>query len=237
MENNRKKNLASTQAFLPIKEIRENTLIMNDNSLRAVIMVSSVNFSLKSTDERNAIIANYQRFLNSLEYPIQILATSKNLNLESYLSKLEGIRQNQANALMKLQTEEYIKFIRELLQVSNIMEKRFYVVVPYYLEVVEAGKGMLPFGGSTKKTGININDFESYRVHMAQRVDAIVSGLSEMNLRAVQLGTEGLIELLYTTYNPETNREQKIGPLEDFQAPFVQSVGEESQSIKKETEI
>ena len=226
MTNENKKQLASTQAFLPIKEVRENTLIMKDNSLRAVVLVSSINFSLKSEDERNAIIMGYQRFLNSLDHPVQIVSISRKLNLDVYLNKVEALRDSQKSPLIRLQTDEYHKFIKELLEVSNIMEKKFFVVIPYYLEIATASKGALSSLMKPKQVGINLEEFETHRLRLAQRVESVINALTSMNLRAAQLGTGSLIELFYTIYNPETAGTQRIGSLADFSAPYIQSRAE-----------
>jgi hypothetical protein len=136
--NNMKKTKApSTQQFLPIKEIKEGVAVMRDGSIRAVIMVSSVNFALKNEEEKDAIIMSYQGFLNSLNFPVQIVIRSRRLFLDNYLNNLKQILDKQTNELLRLQTAQYVDFINELLEYANIMEKRFFVVVSHYPVVIE----------------------------------------------------------------------------------------------------
>lgn len=148
--NRGNQNLASTQAYLPISEIKEGVVVMRDQSLRSVLIVSSVNFALKSEQEKDAIIASYQSFLNSLNFPVQIVASSKKLHLTNYINSLKTLGQNQTNPLLKIQTEEYSRFIEQLLEVSNIMEKRFYVVVPYFPAGVNVEGGIKDLIGKNK---------------------------------------------------------------------------------------
>lgn len=121
----------STQQYLDIAEIKENTVIMRDSTMRAVIMVSSINFALKSEDEQNAIISSYVSFLNNIDFPLQIVIQSRELNIDGYLEVLQQKEREQTNELLKLQTAEYIQYIKELVAISRIMNKRFYVVVSY----------------------------------------------------------------------------------------------------------
>src|ERR1051326_2055634 len=119
------------QSHMDVSEIRDNTIVLRDGSLRAVIVVSSTNFSLKSGDEQNALIDAYQSFLNALEFPIQILMQSRKLDIHSYLDKLRGVMQQQTSELLRLQTQEYIEYISKLIEFASIMNKTFYVIVPY----------------------------------------------------------------------------------------------------------
>jgi len=121
----------TTQKYLDISEIRDNVLLMKDGTLRSVILVSSLNFALKSEDEQNAIVSSYVSFLNNLEYPLQIIIQSREFKIDSYLETLEQKRKEQTNELLRVQTAEYLSYIRELISLGKIMNKRFYVVVTY----------------------------------------------------------------------------------------------------------
>lgn len=213
---------ASTQQFLPIKEIRDGVVLMKDGSMRAVVMVSSINFALKNEDEKNSIISSYQSFLNSLSYPIQIMVRSRKLHLDKYLGEINKALSLQSNELLKLQTTQYIDFINELLQYANIMEKRFFVVVPFYpsgMEKVGFVKKLLSTENSTHSS------FEMNKIELNQRVDHIISELGSVGLRCVLLNTEDLIELYYTVYNPDTSGEEKLRDAELLEAPIISAGG------------
>lgn len=210
---------ASTQAYLPISEIKEGIVVMKDTSLRSVVIVSSLNFALKSDQEKDAIIVSFQEFLNSLDFPVQILATSRKLNLDSYLGEISKLSDSQQNPLVKIQTEEYLSFLNELLTYSNIMEKRFFVVVPYYPGGIDISKGVKnPFG---KKGAAPQTNFEEGRRLISERIESVIAGLSSVGLRCVALGTEDLLELYYTIYNPDTAKSEKIKGAKDIDVPIV----------------
>src|SRR3989338_7044416 len=130
---------ASTPAYLDIAEIKEDTVVMRDGSLRAVLVVSSINFSLKSGDEQNALISAYQNFLNALEFPIEILMQSRKLDIHAYLDKLRSTMQQQTNELLRLQTQEYIEYISKLIEFASIMNKTFYVIIPLTTKGMKTG--------------------------------------------------------------------------------------------------
>jgi len=216
-----KKNKApSTQAFVPIKEIKEGVVVMRDGSLRVVLMLSSINFALKSEDEKNSIISSYQSFLNSLPFAIQIYIKSRKLHLDGYLNSLDKQLATQTNELLRLQTSQYKDFIGELLQYASIMEKRFFVIVPFYPSGIEKEGFMnkLFSGASVVDT-----TFETQKTELMARVDQIITGLTGIGVRVVALNTEELIELYYTVYNPDTSGEEKISNIGDMEAQIVTS--------------
>ncbi len=203
----------STQQYLDIAEIKENTVIMRDSTMRSVIMVSSINFALKSEDEQNAIIAAYVSFLNNIDFSLQIVIQSRELNIEGYLETLKQKEREQTNELLKMQTAEYIQYIKELVAISRIMNKRFYVVVPFN-PVSDKQKGFFSRFFDTLKpaTLIMVKEerFRRRRVELTHRVDSIISGLNSVGLNAVELDTQGLIELYYNSYNPSTSLNEKL---------------------------
>lgn len=218
MAGTKKKIEASTQAYLPISEIKEGVVTMKDGSLRAVIIVSSLNFALKSDDEKTGIVISYQAFLNSLSFPVQIIASSRKLDLSNYLASIDAAAAQQTNNLIKLQTEEYKKFIQELLESSNIMEKRFFVVVPFYPSGINS---VTDLPNPLKKNEVVIATDE-HRKMLLQRVEEIINGLSSVGLRCVALGTEDLLQLYYSLYNPQTATNQPVNNVEDFNITLTQ---------------
>jgi hypothetical protein len=220
----KKQNLASVQASLPIDTIREGVVIMKDSSIRSVVMVSTLNFALKSDKEKESVIAGYQEFLNALEFPIQLLATSKKLDLTDYLTDIEGIKAKESNPLLKLQLEEYGSFIKALLEQANIMEKKFFVVVPYYGSTEDAALAGLPGFGPKKQTNAESAlsaSFETKRKVLSERTEQIIGGLGSLGLRCVALGTEDLLQLYYSVYNPSTSKNQKISADQDIDVAAV----------------
>ncbi|MDP3900388.1 MAG: hypothetical protein Q8Q23_04895 [bacterium] len=204
---------ATTQKYLDVSEIRDNVLIMKDATLRAILLVSSLNFSLKSEDEQNAIIAAYVSFLNNLEHPLQIVIQSREFKIDSYLVDLEKRRKEQTNPLLRIQTAEYLSYIKELISLGKIMNKRFYIVVSYN-PLVNKKQGFFSRLLSVFKplATIMINDakFQERRKILISRVEHIASALQGMGLQSAMLDTQSIIELLYNTYNPETSTNEKL---------------------------
>ncbi len=203
----------STQQYMNILEIKDNTVILKDGTLRSVVLVSSINFALKSEDEQNAVIQGYVQFLNSIEFPLQILIQSRKLNIDEYLERLKTVEKEQTNELLKVQTREYRQYIQELVSLADIMSKRFYIVVPYASGTIKA-KGFFSrlkeVLSPTNVITIKQKKFEEHRIEMAKRIEFIIDGLSSIGLKAVQLDTQSLIELYYNTYNPDTYDQQKL---------------------------
>lgn len=201
------KKSQAAQEFVPIEEIRSGVVILKDGSLRAVLLTSSLNFGLKSEDEQNAIILQFQNFLNSLEFPIQIFIQSRELDIRPYMALLEDRYTDQESDLMKIQTREYINFIKGFVGEVNVMSKRFFVVVPYTGSVVERKGGPLANLIPREKTGFTREGprkdaFDEHRSQLEQRVSVVESGLARTGIRVAQLGTEELVELYYKMFNP-----------------------------------
>lgn len=210
------KATASTQRFLDIAEIREDTVILKDGTMRMVMLVSSINFALKSEDEQNAIIQGYISFLNSIDFTLQIVVQSRRLNIQGYLDKLSDIEKQQTNDLLRMQVTEYRQFIGELVELGEIMNKKFFVVVPYD-PVSDTKRGFFARlkTALTPASVIKLSDdrFKKQRHELLQRVDHTIAGLNSMGLEAVVLDTQSLIELYYNTYNPEV---ADLAPLVDI---------------------
>jgi hypothetical protein len=203
----------STQQFLDIAEIKEDIVVLRDGTMRGVLLISSINFALKSEDEQNAIISAYVSFLNNIDFPLQIVIQSRELNIDSYLESLRQKAKEQTNELLKMQTNEYSQYIQELIAMSKIMNKRFYVVVPYN-PMTDKQKGFMSRFADVfnPATLIKMKEekFLRRKNDLMHRVDNVVSGLTSIGLNAVQLDTQGLIELYYNSYNPATSANQKL---------------------------
>ena len=209
----RNKVRVSTQQFLDVAEIKEDTVVLRDGTMRAVLLISSINFALKSEDEQNAIISAYVSFLNNIDFPLQIVIQSRELNIDSYLESLRQKSKEQTNELLKMQTNEYAQYIQELIAMSKIMNKRFYVVVPYNPMTDKQKSFMSRFADVFKPaTLIKMKEekFLRRKNDLMHRVDNVVSGLTSIGLNAIQLDTQGLIELYYNSYNPATSANQKL---------------------------
>ena len=196
----------TTQRFLDIAEIKEDVVILKDGTLRAVLLVSSINFALKSEDEQNAIIQSYLSFLNSLDFPLQIVIQSRKLNIGKYIDKLAELERGQTNDLLKMQTAEYRQYIKELVELGEIMNKRFFAVVPYS-SASDKQKSFFPRLREALRPTLVLQlgqeRFRQYRHELMQRVEHVIGGLNSMSLEVAVLDTESLIELYYSTYNPE----------------------------------
>jgi hypothetical protein len=203
----------STQEYLDIAEIKEDAVVLKDGTLRGVIMVSSINFALKSEDEQNAIIGSYVSFLNNIDFPLQIVIQSRELNIDDYLADLRKKEKEQTNELLKMQTGEYLNYVNELISMSKTMNKRFYIVVPYD-PLSDKHKSFFASVSDVFKPAllIKVKDekFLRRRLDLMKRVENVMSGLNSMGLNAVLLDTQSLIELYYNTYNPVTSTSQKM---------------------------
>jgi hypothetical protein len=221
----------STQNSLQIAEIRDGIVIMNDGSFRSVVMVKSVNFDLMSHQEQEAVEYSYQGFLNSLFFPIQIFLRSQKIDLRPYIEKLDKIRSEHDNMLLAMLMEDYIGYIAGLSQQTNIMDKKFYVVIPYFpvIEVQQAitksknflsGVGGL-FNKSDQHVVINEVDLENAKTELRNRVQAVLAGLQQAGVQGLPLDTKELIELYYDTYNPDTATRQKLKDFDSTTADVI----------------
>ena len=204
-------NAKAAQEFVPIKEVRNGVIILKDGGLRAVLIASSINLSLKSADEQMAIISQFQSFLNGLDFPTQIVMQSRRLDIRPYLMTLEARLKEQNEQLLKIQTKEYIEFIKSFTDEVNIMTKTFFVIVPYSYNVIKQGGGFIDnlfnSSGPKKSTGttkkdVDLASFEEKRTQLDQRVGVIIGGLGGLGIKSSQLNTEEIVELFYKTFNP-----------------------------------
>ena len=206
----------ATQEFVPIKEIRDGIIVLKDGGLRAIVLANSVNLSLKSEDEQRATIAQFQSFLNTLDFSIQISVQSRRLDIRPYLLLLENRMKVQNEPLLKLQTKEYIEFIRNFTESVAIMTKSFFVVVPYTPTVLRQEGSMLNKLLSRKNKGeqeaARQVAFEEKRSQLEERVVVISQGLGRCGINSAQLGTEEVVEVLYKVFNPgELEGKVKVG--------------------------
>ncbi len=204
-----------TQEFVPIQEIRDTAAILKDGSLRAILFVSSLNFALKSPDEQQAILYQFQNLLNSLDFSIQIFVQSRKLDIRPYLALLDQRLKEQVDDLMKVQIQEYIGFVKDFTETHNIMSKSFFIVIPYTpatLNSKSAGR-FFSFGRKTvaEKAKNDAEAFEEHRVQLEERVAVVEGGLTRCGLRAAELGPEEITELFYKLFNPgETEKPIKL---------------------------
>lgn len=199
---------SATQEFVPIKEVRDGVVILKDGGMRSILLCSSLNFSLKSEDERNAILLQFQDFLNSLDFSIEILIQSRKLDIRPYLALLEEQEGKQTNNLLKIQVREYIQFIKSFTESTNIMTKHFLIVVPYSPATLNASSASGLFSslglskpgekGKTKEE----RGFDENRSQLEERLSVVEQGLIRSGIRVARLGTEETIELFYKAFNP-----------------------------------
>lgn len=211
-----------TQQYLDIYEIKDDVVILKDGSIRAVLLVSSINFALKGEEEQNAVIQAYVQFLNSIDFPIQVVIQSRKLDIDEYLLRLKNMEHEQSNELLRLQTADYRTYIKQLVEMADIMSKRFYLVVPYSpLSSKQKTKNFLARLSEALSPGSVITlqkkKFDQYKVDLERRVGIVSDGLASMGLKSVVLDTQSLIELYYNTYNPATAEQQKLANLNEIQ--------------------
>jgi type IV secretory pathway VirB4 component len=193
------------QQFVPIQEVRDGIMVMKDGTLAMAALVSSINLSLKSYDEQRATLMQFQNFLNTLDFPIQIVIQSRRYDIRPYILTLENRLKQQTEPLLQVQTREYIQFIQKFTQDVSIMRKSFFVVVPYIPPILSQKQGLgkvLSFLNKKPAATQSVTDFEEQRTQLEERMSVVVQGLTRVGLRVGQLGTEEVIELLYKTFNP-----------------------------------
>lgn len=215
---------AATQVHLPIAEIKEGVVVLKNGGVRGVLQTSSVNFNLKSENEQNSIIYGFQGFLNTLDFPLQIVIRSKKLDVDGYLDSLGEIYEKQENPLLKKQTFEYIEYIRKLVEYADIMEKKFFVIVPYDpIRARDPGmwqsfmRSISP-ADSLEAIRLRHREFDSLKKGLETRINLVKAGLEGCNLRVERLETKELVELFFQIYNPDTARNQKIKDPKGYEA-------------------
>lgn len=211
----------STQTTLLISEIRDGMVIMKDGSFRAVIACQSINFDLMSETEREGVEYSYQNFLNSLNFTTQILIRSQRVDIGPYISRLAEIRRNNDNMLLGILMDDYINFIDALSQDANIMDKSFFIVIPYYPSAeyekqLYETKNLISVFQKNKVqpvTRIDRATYDKAATEINNRVETVTSGLFQIGIRSVRLNTKQLAELYYDFNNPDTAVRE---PLVDF---------------------
>jgi hypothetical protein len=199
---------SSTQDFLQIEQIREGVVILKNKSLRGVLMISSLNFALKSEEEQQAIIFQFQTFLNSLDFSLQIVVQSRKLNITGYLEKIKQLETNQTNELLKTQTASYYDFIKSLIETGTIMSKNFFIVVPYSVLETQVSAGTESLVRMPRVPVLTEEQFQRCKSQLWQRMEFLALGLRRMGLQTVALATPELIEFFWALHHP---KEAEIG--------------------------
>ncbi len=217
---------ASTQENVPIAGIKDGIVILKNGQYRLILSVGAINFDLKSEQEQNSLVFQYQSFLNSLHFPIQIAIQSKKLDLTPYLNTISTLAENQQNELLKLQTTDYVDFVRQLIGVANIMKKSFYVVVGYQ-PLASAKSGLLgkifPKNNEISKVKVSDTEFTHHAKELRQHAQTVASGLAGMGLHAKQVSTQEAIELFYKIFNPEISGKERMTEAKNISSSYITS--------------
>ena len=200
------KAAAPSQKFIEIQEIKDDIVILKNSGLRAVCIASSINFELKGSEEQEALISRFQGFLNSLDFSLQILISSRKLNIDPYLENLKELAKTQENELLHAQTIEYIDFVQKFVELTDIMNKSFYVIIPYNPLGAKKEKLLDKIKLITKPKvtiqKMSPEKFQEYKDQVMQRVNHIIDGLQTVEIKTTLLKTEQLVRLFYEFYNP-----------------------------------
>lgn len=202
-----KKSTTASQKFVEIDKIKEDMVIMKTGAVRAILLASSINLALKSTEEQDAIIYQFQNFLNSVDFSIQFVIQSRKLNIDDYLVMIKEIEKTQDNELLKIQTQEYIDFIRNFVELQNIMIKNFYIVIPFTKETSVGG-------GLSNATKMTDEQLLKLKDQLWQRVEEVMAGISRIGIKCVPLNTQELVELFYDLYNPEEEGKRDLSQIQ-----------------------
>lgn len=209
-----------TQHYLDIAEIRDDMVILKDGTVRAVLLVSSINFALKSADEQEAIIQSYMSFLNGLEFPLQIVIQSRRMNIDGYLEQLLVQQKKTKNDLLRAQILDYRNFVSELVELGQIMQKRFYLVISYD-PITNKRKGFFSRLNEalspTSAAKLNTKQIHDRVEQLSRRVEILQGEMNSMGLASVRLDTQGLIELYYEVYNPELFENERMKDIREIQ--------------------
>ncbi len=216
----------STQQSLLISEIKDGVVILRDGSIRGVILGSAINFELMSSQEQQGIEMAYQSFLNSLHFPIQIVIRSERIDLSAYIERMQTKRTEQANELLGALMDDYIANVKSLVDEVNIMDKQIYIVVPYFPGVVSGKtpalvKNLKNAYSTPADITVTEEDFKAYKQELSERMALVTSGLGQIGIRALALGTQELVDLYYTWYNPDVAHNQKLIDAEQLTGPVV----------------
>jgi len=237
----KKQPISSTQEYLDINEIREGVVILKDGGMRMVLLASSINFALKSEAEQNAIVGRYQGFLNAINFPVQIVIQSRKLDLEKYIEKLNLRLKAETNELIQLQINDYIEFIKRLITLANIMEKKFFVVISYTPPKVQARSWFEKIFHSNASSAPLISDqeFKKFKEELVQRANVVAGELGALGVKVIPLNTQQLIELYYSCYNleeAETEKLTQIGEMSEevIEKPVAPKAEIEKEEIKKQ---
>jgi len=208
MQTKLPKKASEVQKFIEVKEIKNGMAIMKDNSLRAVCACSSINFDLLSSAEQEAVIARFQEFLNSLDFPLQIVVASRHFQIKNYLDQIRELEKKQTNELLRIQTSEYISFVENFVEFANIMNKSFYAVIPFSI-VESKNEGFfdkiknIVSTQKPKKELFEIEKLNQYKSQLDQRVNMVVQGLQGLGIKTIPLNDEQLTQLYFEFYNIE----------------------------------
>jgi len=233
------KPVSSTQENVPIAGIKDGIVILSNGQYRMVLEISAVNFSLKSEEEQNSLVMQYQSFLNSIHFPIEIVIRSKRLDLAPYINKIKQLNEKQTNELLKIQTTDYIDFVGQLINLANIMKKTFYVVLGYQPLTVGQGTVLDKLFNRNKNvmTSLKISDeeFNHNSKELRTRGQDVAQGLGSMGLHCKQLNTEEVIELFYGIYNPEIAGKERLTEAENISSAYVTSAKPKNQEESEPT--
>lgn len=196
------KDQASTQEFVPIRDIKENVIVLKDGRICMILLASSINFALKSTDEQRAILSQFQTFLNTLDFSIQFYIQSRRLDIEPYLDQLRAREPEQDNDLMRIQLREYIEFIRTFTTEVDVMSKNFFIVIPYNPASINLSGNLGSLFGKQQAKAVDEMKFEEQRLQLEQRAALVEQGLNRIGVRTIALENEALVELYYHIFNP-----------------------------------
>lgn len=199
---------AASQKFVEIDKIKEDMVILKNGAVRAVLLASSINLALKSTEEQDAIIYQFQNFLNAVDFPLQFVIQSRKLNIDDYLAAIREIEKSQENELLKIQTQEYVEFIRNFVELQNIMTKNFYIIIPFTKEVSKSS----PISSSAAK--MTDEQLLKLKDQLWQRVEEVMAGIARVGIKCVPLNTQELVELFYDLYNPEEEGKRDLSQIQ-----------------------
>lgn len=214
-----KKPTISTQRYLDIAEIRDDMVVLKDGTVRAILMVSSVNFDLKSEEEQNAMVGSYVNFLNSLQFPLQIVVQSRSLNIDEYIQRLIVTEREHSNELLRMQTADYRNFIEDLVHLEKIMSKKFFIIVPYAPgqdNKLKFSDRLVALFSTARAVSLSRDRFDKYQRELNKRTIFIYSGVTSMGLQARRLNTQALIELYYNSYNPNLSQNQQLSDINNL---------------------
>ena len=193
----------STQDHLDIIDIKDDLVVLKNGKVSLVIETSSLNFDLLDSREQDSKIYTFASFLNAIKFPIQIQIKTQRTDVAKYLKLLDSYKKKVTSEAISKQVDIYQEFINNLTESTQILDKRFYTIIPSVnTPAVETNFLQTLFGKAPKITNVS-RIVEKAKEELYPKRDAIIKQFANLGVVAKQLTNDELIKLYYSVYEPD----------------------------------